>query len=54
VRVGRHPPIARGNEVVDFAHRVTLIVKELTGTVASHPLLELGEVLRIGAHLGER
>ena len=43
-----------GDKVVDLAYRVTPIVKELLGTVAVQPLLELGQMLGVGANLGQR
>ena len=53
VRVGAHSPLADRGEVADGLDRGTVLVEELFGPVAAEPRLELGQMLGVGADLGQ-
>ena len=54
VRVGAHPALAGRDEPEDLAARLAVAVEQLVRAVGPHPLLELAQVGRVGAHLGQR
>ena len=54
VGVGAHAPLACGRELGDGPDRAPGRVEEILGAVAPEPLLQLGQVVGVGAHLGQR
>ena len=54
MRVGAHPPATDRREFPELGHEAAALVEQLFGPVAAKPLLELLEVRRVVAHLGER
>ncbi len=54
VRVGAHPPGPVGAKARSSGRSRPVVVEELLGAVAAHPLLELRAVLGVGAGLGQR
>ncbi len=54
VRVRAHAALAAGRELRERRHQPALIVEQLFGPVAAHPLLELVQVVGVVAHVRER
>ena len=54
MRVGAHPALAGRREVADGLDRAPAFVKEFLGPVAAEPSFELGQMLGVGADLGQR
>src|SRR5213075_3070810 len=54
LRVGPHPPLARGREPGQLRTQLPAGIEELIGAVAPQPFFEQLQMHRVGAHLGER
>ena len=53
VRAGPHPAVAGRDEPEDLGARMTVRIEQFRGPVREHPLLELAQVRRVGADLGQ-
>ena len=54
VRVGAHAPLARGRQRGQLRAQRAVLVEQLLGAVGAQPLLQLGQVLGLGAQVGKR
>ena len=54
VGVGAHPPLAPRRQLGDLGDQRPVLVEQLLRAIAAHPLLQLAQVLRVLAHLGQR
>ncbi len=54
VRIGAHPPVGARGQPGQLADQGPVGVEQLFRPVAAHPVLELAQVLRVGARAGDR
>ena len=53
VRVGAHPPVVPGRQRGQLGRQRPVRAEQLGGPVGPHPLLELGQVRGVAAHVGD-